>query len=1024
MVTAQDVQHTPGAFPEPDPLGTPGLQRSLWNAVHARQSEYTRSCQIRIKVGTWNVAALKETEKDLSGWFVEEKEIAERVAGFIATSANGPDTAPSGPLLASNDQKESVEVQDRRASTTDSTIPKVDRAILRGGDEVDLYVLGLQEIVDINSPAEAFRPYVDPGPSQKWKSSLIEALPHGYEVVAQQQLVGLFLLVAASADLVSKISSVSTTSVGTGLLGYMGNKGAVAARLVLGASTRIVFINCHLAAGVEKGSLERRNWDVAQIVQRTRFKPTIDEAGSLGENGDVIGDEDFAWWFGDLNYRLDGLPGDDVRRLLTLHARDEYDAGNSSEQNTDKDLSQPTAGESTTGLTSASLSNGYTSAQPTDITPNPASLSTTLSSLLPHDQLRLQQAARKAFHEGWREGPINFLPTYKYDVGSVGTFDSSEKKRSPSWCDRILFRTRADQRDYQMALKDEEDVRKRDAEMKARGLESAAKEDNDILFSYDPETDGASNENIHHGETQPNQDLRGQKPAPQNSDDNFRVNAYTSHQRVLSSDHKPLVGIFTFSFDQVVLEMKERVYREVARDFDKAENEERPSVTVVIDHSHNDPRPSDRSSSRMRASDAGGVAFGEICYLQEKFRYFTVANTGRVPASIVFLQRTVEEEAHPLPAWLTLQVDQAKVENDGSWKITERPITIQPGDATNVTLRLQVNDINLVRALNEGKDKLGHILVLRVLDGRDYFVPIWAVWMQSSFGRSLEELIGAPEGGVRGLPDRPRADQDLSKTEARGSTPSEIFQLVDAIEKLVESVVAGWGMTGSEKEAPLEKDAGWPFSRESWTFKDRRFRDIRRLYVHEALDTNKPPCSLFPSAALPLERLEIMAEVLLDFLASLKDGIVTESLWVEIEQQILLHEKAKKISTPEEERMWIFEALSNSPVHNVAFVFLTSMLARVASEAASSKGQDENSSALKLSSEVDSRKNLHSSKKTLNEKPSLARKQVVNDAYASIFADLIIRGGLPIRDRERRATQQRRRHVIRVFLNTDSTSER
>jgi hypothetical protein len=32
----------------------------------------------------------------------------------------------------------------------------------------------------------------------------------------------------------------------------------------------------------------------------------------------------------------------------------------------------------------------------------------------------------------------------KYDVGSVAMFDTSEKQRGPSWCDRILFRSLQD----------------------------------------------------------------------------------------------------------------------------------------------------------------------------------------------------------------------------------------------------------------------------------------------------------------------------------------------------------------------------------------------------------------------------------------------------------------------------------------------------------------------------------------------------------------------------------------------------
>lgn len=62
--------------------------------------------------------------------------------------------------------------------------------------------------------------------------------------------------------------------------------------------------------------------------------------------------------------------------------------------------------------------------------------------LLEKDQLRIEQRAGRAF-KGWNEGKIYFAPTYKYSTNSdryAGeNLKSSEKRRTPAWCDRILW---------------------------------------------------------------------------------------------------------------------------------------------------------------------------------------------------------------------------------------------------------------------------------------------------------------------------------------------------------------------------------------------------------------------------------------------------------------------------------------------------------------------------------------------------------------------------------------------------------
>ena len=71
-----------------------------------------------------------------------------------------------------------------------------------------------------------------------------------------------------------------------------------------------------------------------------------------------------------------------------------------------------------------------------------------LAKLLERDQLLLSARKQPGFRlRNFHEGQISFAPTYKYDVGS-DTYDTSEKRRAPAWCDRILYRGKVKQLEY------------------------------------------------------------------------------------------------------------------------------------------------------------------------------------------------------------------------------------------------------------------------------------------------------------------------------------------------------------------------------------------------------------------------------------------------------------------------------------------------------------------------------------------------------------------------------------------------
>ncbi|NWI98363.1 PI5PA phosphatase, partial [Crypturellus undulatus] len=64
-----------------------------------------------------------------------------------------------------------------------------------------------------------------------------------------------------------------------------------------------------------------------------------------------------------------------------------------------------------------------------------------LSQLWEKDQLNIAKSTWPVL-SGFQEGPLNFPPTFKFDVGT-NKYDSSVKKRKPAWTDRILWKIKA-----------------------------------------------------------------------------------------------------------------------------------------------------------------------------------------------------------------------------------------------------------------------------------------------------------------------------------------------------------------------------------------------------------------------------------------------------------------------------------------------------------------------------------------------------------------------------------------------------
>jgi len=201
-----------------------------------------------------------------------------------------------------------------------------------------------------------------------------------YCLVACKQMVGLFATVWVRRGLVPHVGHVRFSCVGRGIMGYLGNKGCISVSMSL-HQTSLCFVCSHLASGEKEGDELRRNSDVVEILKNTQFRCLCKRSGrGIPER---ILDHDRVIWLGDLNYRI-ALSYSEAKKLVEAN-----DWG----------------------------------------------------TLFEKDQLKTERES--GVFRGWNEGKILFAPTYKYSWNSDNyageDVTSKKKRRTPAWCDRILW---------------------------------------------------------------------------------------------------------------------------------------------------------------------------------------------------------------------------------------------------------------------------------------------------------------------------------------------------------------------------------------------------------------------------------------------------------------------------------------------------------------------------------------------------------------------------------------------------------
>ncbi|KAI0249898.1 hypothetical protein BJV78DRAFT_1362618 [Lactifluus subvellereus] len=198
-----------------------------------------------------------------------------------------------------------------------------------------------------------------------------------YEMLVKERMMGIYLAVFVHRDAKHLVRGTSKSAVTTGLIGgRVGNKGAVGISLKI-ANTTMLFVNAHLAA--HEGKVPHRLANLTKIKSLRQNELAVDDFLDADDPRmvaeDITDRFDFTFLFGDLNFRLD---------LSRLHA--------------DWLISRR-------GM-AVFYPQFYVYTQ---------QLALEYAQALAFDQLYNIMRNGQAF-VGFREAPIDFPPTFKYDV--------------------------------------------------------------------------------------------------------------------------------------------------------------------------------------------------------------------------------------------------------------------------------------------------------------------------------------------------------------------------------------------------------------------------------------------------------------------------------------------------------------------------------------------------------------------------------------------------------------------------------
>jgi len=207
---------------------------------------------------------------------------------------------------------------------------------------------------------------------------------------------------------------------------------------------------------------------------------------------------------------------------------------------------------------------------------------------------------------------------------------------------------------------------------------------------------------------------------------------YKPVTKMLISDHKPVSAMFDMDCRKILPEKREQVQKSLGLQLDRQENDAFPRVTL----------------------NSTNLDFGVVKFDTPSTKPLILENVGQVFVEWRFAERRANKPV--CSPW---------------YKVELQSGLLLPNESVEINITCLVTKEHSF-GFQIGIESLEEIIILKLENGRDYFITMRGTYAKSCFGTNLHYLVNTPE---------PVRYSHLQPPEEVLSIPKELWRMVDFI---------------------------------------------------------------------------------------------------------------------------------------------------------------------------------------------------------------------------------------------------